>query len=120
MKLNTASLGTIKLTRGELNALGRFLSQNGTSIHRVQYDPGYVSYITVRNLISKGVLVRAEGNSLRVAPGIFEPIVRYVVHNLGYRYYGIWDTVTETYAKTLTNSNGDQAEFEAFNMKEEI
>ncbi len=45
---------------------------------------------------------------------------RYVVHTLGYRYYGIWDTVSEMYVKTLMNSNGDQAEFDAFNMNEEI
>lgn len=46
--------------------------------------------------------------------------IRYVVHILGYRHYGIWDTVTKTYAKTLTNSNNNQAEFDAFNMNEEI
>lgn len=49
------------LTSGEINAIERYASENGTDPERTQYDPGYVNRKTLQNLIAKGIFVLKRG-----------------------------------------------------------
>lgn len=71
--LDTADGRQVRLTDGEITALGRYLAMNGTRTDRVQYDPGHVRYDTVRNLVQKGVFLEDHRGLNFLAPGVLEP-----------------------------------------------
>ncbi|MFE5037065.1 hypothetical protein [Streptomyces sp. NPDC056683] len=64
---------TVRLTAGEVNALKRFVKmngENGSGPEGHQYDPGHVSYVTVQNLVTKGIFERTPGGVPRFAKGV--------------------------------------------------
>ena len=62
----------VRLTAGEINALKRFVKMNGehgSGPEGYQFDPGSVSYLTVQNLVEKGVMEMTEAGVPRFAKG---------------------------------------------------
>lgn len=51
----------VVLTPGEMTAIERMARMNGTDPAKIQYDPGFIQWRTLRNLARKGVICR-EGN----------------------------------------------------------
>lgn len=61
----------VRLTLGEIEALRRYAKMNGRATGKVLYDPGYVRYDTVANLVRKGIMIRNERGLNFWAPGVF-------------------------------------------------
>jgi hypothetical protein len=68
--------GEIKrLTTGEINAIRAYVKMNGkdgSGPERIQYEPGYVKYTTINNLIAKGVFEYVTNGCVRFADGVLD------------------------------------------------
>jgi hypothetical protein len=58
----------IRLTLGEISAMKRYVAMNGEE--GPQYNPGHVSYLTRRNLVTKGVLEMTGSGIPQFAKGV--------------------------------------------------
>lgn len=75
-KLVRLANGEIKrLTTGEINAIEAYVKMNGkdgSGPERIQYEPSYVKYTTVNNLIDKGILKYVANGCVRFADGVLD------------------------------------------------
>jgi cell division septal protein FtsQ len=60
----------VRLTRGEVTAIKRYVKLWGTQADAVLYDPGHVRYDTRFNLVAKGLL-RLENGITYWAEGVW-------------------------------------------------
>jgi hypothetical protein len=72
-KVELADGRVVRLTKGEISALKRFVKMNGehgSGPEGYQYDPGHVSYLTVWNLVDKGIFEMTGAGVPRFAKGV--------------------------------------------------
>ena len=72
-KITFANGTEVRLSKGEISALERFIRMNGSNPDAPQYDPGHVKYTTVENLVRKGVFRRGSMRMPYLVEGLIAP-----------------------------------------------